>query len=412
MNHAETLPNPALTLQETTRLSAVVNRPEVQKLLALLNDQQARTMIVGGAVRNALLDRAVTDIDLATTLVPEEVIARAKKAKIKTVATGLEHGTLTLVCDSHAFEVTTLRKDIETDGRHATIAYSASFVEDAERRDFTMNALYADQHAMLYDPVSGLDDLRKGHLRFLGNAQTRIREDYLRILRFFRFFADYADDSIDATGLAACIALKDGLATLSRERIACDTVKLMQDNDLLASFLPARISVHRLASLLTLAPQCEPMTRLFVLLWPDQPMIAACQAALRLSNGQTKHLSDLDKALRSLPEPRAQGIEPPPSLHLWAFRQGQQITREALLLHAAESGHTRAELDALYAQIADVPERSPFSGRDFLELGCKAGPVLGKMLEKVEALWIDEGFPSDREAHKALVLRVVNQEKH
>ena len=181
MSSVETLPMPALTSAEKTRLNAVVFRPDVQELLALLNDEGGRTMIVGGAVRNALLDRDVVDVDLATTLRPEEVMARAQSANIKSVATGLEHGTLTLVKQGHAFEVTTLRKDIETDGRRATIAYSQSFVEDAERRDFTMNALYADHTGQVFDPVSGLTDLRKGHVRFIGHAQTRIREDYLRI---------------------------------------------------------------------------------------------------------------------------------------------------------------------------------------------------------------------------------------
>ena len=424
MSNAEFLPIPALTPQETTRLKAVIYRPDVQNLLALLNDQQARTMVVGGAVRNALLDRAVVDIDLATTLLPEEVMARAQKAKIKTVATGLDHGTLTLVNHGHAFEVTTLRKDIETDGRRATIAYSRSFIEDAERRDFTMNALYADHAATLYDPVSGLEDLRKGHLRFIGDAETRIREDYLRILRFFRFFADYAQGTIDTLGLAACLALKDGLATLSRERIghewlkllmarkACDTIAVMQNNGLLAHILPADIKVQRLAHLLTLIPASEPMTRLFALLWPDEPTIAACQTALRLSNAQTKHLSALCKALGDTPEPLAQSFADRQSLHLWAFKQGPRVAQQAIALHIAQSGQPKTELDDLLSQIADLPEHSPFSGADFLELGCKAGPLLGTMLQKVENLWINEGCSGDPAVQKALVLRVVNQEKH
>ena len=424
MRTAEPLPVPALTPQEASRLKTVVMRPEVQTLLDLLNDQQARTMIVGGAIRNALLDRPVVDIDLATTLTPKDVMARAHQAKIKTVATGLEHGTLTLVSHGHAFEVTTLRKDVETDGRRATIAYSPSFIEDANRRDFTMNALYADQNAALYDPVSGLKDLRKGQLRFIGGAKTRIREDYLRILRFFRFYADYGDGTIDIDGLAACIALKDGLTTLSRERIghewikllmtrkACETITLMHNNGFLPFVLPADITVQRLVDLLTLAPASAAMPRLFALLWPNEAMIADCQTALRLSNAQTKHLSDLRKALQTLPDPSTETVDHRHPLQLWAFKQGARIAQQALGLYAASTRQDHSTLTYLSGLIANLPERSPFSGTDFLELGCKAGPSLGAMLQKLEALWIEEGFPSDLETQKALVRRVVNQEHH
>ena len=424
MSSVETLPMPALTSAEKTRLNAVVFRPDVQELLALLNDEGGRTMIVGGAVRNALLDRAVVDVDLATTLRPEEVMARAQSAKIKSVATGLDHGTLTLVKHGHAFEVTTLRKDIETYGRRATIAYSQSFVEDAERRDFTMNALYADHTGQVFDPVSGLDDLRKGHLRFIGDAQTRIREDYLRILRFFRFFADYAQEAIDPDGLAACLALKDGLGTLSRERIghewlkvlmarkACATITIMQDHGLLKTLLPASVRVERLQHMLQLFPTATPMGRLFALLWPDEEMIATCQTDLRLSNAQTKHLSDLLKALNAAPSMADEKEPHQTSWQSWAFRHGRAIALEALALQASHHRQDKTRLDAHEKLIVGLPDHSPFSGADFLALGVKAGPHLGAMLQKLEAVWIESGFPDDPAAQKALLLGVVNQEKN
>jgi poly(A) polymerase len=364
------------------------------------------------------------DVDLATTLRPEEVMARAQSAKIKSVATGLDHGTLTLVKHGHAFEVTTLRKDIKTDGRRATIAYSQSFVEDAERRDFTMNALYADHTGQVFDPVSGLDDLRKGHLRFIGDAQTRIREDYLRILRFFRFFADYAQEAIDPDGLAACLALKDGLGTLSRERIghewlkllmarkACATITIMQDHGLLKTLLPASVRVERLQHVLELFPTATPMGRLFALLWPDEEMIATCQTDLRLSNAQTKHLSDLLKALNAAPS-MADDEEPhQTSWQLWAFRHGRAISLEALALQASHHRQDKTRLDACEKLIVGLPDHSPFSGADFLALGVKAGPQLGALLQKIETVWIESGFPDDPTAQKALLLGVVNQEKN
>jgi poly(A) polymerase len=424
MRPVEPLPMPVLTGAEKTRMNAVVSRPDVLELLALLNDEAGRTMIVGGAVRNALLDRAVVDVDLATTLRPEEVMARAQSANIKSVATGLEHGTLTLVKQGHAFEVTTLRKDIETDGRRATIAYSQSFVEDAERRDFTMNALYADHTGQVFDPVSGLADLRKGHVRFVGHAQTRIREDYLRILRFFRFFADYAQETIDPEGLAACLELKEGLGTLSRERIghewlkvlmarkACATITIMQQHGLLKTILPAHATVERLQHVLELFPAATPMVRLFALLWPDEQMIAHCQADLRLSNVQTKHLSDLLKALNTAPR-MANDAEPhKTSWQLWAFRHGRAIAHEALALKASHDTHNKATLAAHEKLIVDLPDHSPFSGADFLALGVKAGPHLGALLQKIETLWIESGFPDDPATQKALLLDVVNQEKN
>lgn len=428
MTDIDTLPRPTLSADETERLRRVTARASVQKLLGLLNDDKDRTLIVGGAVRNALLDDPVADIDLATTLTPDAVMERASQADVKVVPTGLDHGTLTLVHGGHGFEVTTLRKDIETDGRRATIAYSRSFREDAERRDFTMNALYADAQAVLYDPVAGLDDLRRKDLRFIGDAQTRIREDYLRILRFFRFFANYAAGDINDTGLAACIALKDGLAGLSRERIghewlkllmarrACETIALMQDKGLTETLVPVALHPHRLDALLALLPQAEPMTRLFALLDPDEAQIAACQSALRLSNAQTHEMTALARALADLPQPLATDPLPVTALQVWAFHHTTPLARMALALYCVRNpapslAQRQALFDALSAPLAHIPAQSPFSGRDLLSHGVKSGPLLGALLQKLNDLWVEAGCPDDPEALNALVRHVVNQEK-
>ena len=427
MSAINTLPQPRLTAAEQERLQAVTQRPVLQTLLALLNDDEATTLIVGGAVRNALLGHPVADIDLATTLTPEAVIKRAEGAGIKTVATGLEHGTLTLVLEGHGFEVTTLRQDIETDGRRATIAYSTSFLEDAQRRDFTMNALYVDHAGVLYDPVAGLEDVRQRHLRFIGDAQTRIREDYLRILRFFRFFAAYSDDAIDATGLEACLALKDGLATLSRERIghefikmlmarrASETVTLIHQQGLTSALFPIPLFPDRLKALLALLPDAHEMTRVFALFDPALAMIDTCQSLLRLSNSQTAHLTRLARALADLPQHPSSDQPQRIALQIWAFQHTAPIASDALALHfarnlAADPKAAQSRLHDLLALLVGLPSQSPFSGRYFLAQGIKSGPHLGEMLRKADILWIEAGFPDDPALLQDLVRRVVNQE--
>jgi poly(A) polymerase len=428
MTDLSTVPRAALATAEQERLRAVTNRPPVQTLLTLLNDAQDQTLIVGGAVRNALMDYPVADIDLATTLTPNAVMQRAAKAGVKTVPTGLDHGTLTLVLDGHGFEVTTLRQDIETDGRRATIAYSTSFAEDAGRRDFTMNALYADAQAVLYDPVAGLADLRNRHLRFIGDARTRIREDYLRILRFFRFFADYATGDIDADGLSACLALKDGLSTLSRERIghewlkvlmarrACETIALMQDSGLTTALLPSPAKAERLAALLQLMPDADAMTRLYALLEPDETLIAACQTGFRLSNVQTARLTTLARALETVPQPLSTHPPHRTALQHWAFHHTPAVARTALALHQSASllkdpAPTRLALHSFEPVLEAVPAHSPFSGRDFLAQGIQSGPRLGEILRKADFLWIEAGFPDDPARLKDLIRQAVNQEK-
>ena len=199
---------------------SLLKQPPLRAVFDALDGEGRATRIVGGAVRDALLGRDVTDADLATVLLPADVIARAEAAGLKTVPTGIEHGTVTVVSGGRPFEVTTLRRDIETDGRHAVVRYSTDWKEDASRRDFTMNALYCDMSGEVFDPLGGLADLRASRVRFIGRAEDRIREDYLRILRFFRFFAWYGEGRPDPDGLRACARLKSGLCDpLRRARL-------------------------------------------------------------------------------------------------------------------------------------------------------------------------------------------------
>ena len=204
-----------------------LKRRETSAVFGALQGDRIETRAVGGAVRNALLGLPVTEIDLATTAEPESVMALAQEAGLKAVPTGIDHGTVTVIADGLPFEVTTLRRDVETFGRHAKIAYTTSWEEDAKRRDFTLNALYADRDGKVFDPLGSYDDLAAGRVRFIGDAEARIKEDFLRILRFFRFHAYYGKGDMDAAGLKAAVKLRAGLEQLSAERVAGELRRIL-----------------------------------------------------------------------------------------------------------------------------------------------------------------------------------------
>ena len=193
--------------------------PGIQAVFAAIEQEGDEARVVGGAVRNTLLGHPVPDVDIATTASPETVMERARAAGLKPIGTGIDHGTITVVSSGYPYEVTTLREDVETFGRQARVVFGRNWTRDAERRDFTLNALYVDRHGRLHDPLGGLDDCLNRHVRFIGDPDTRIREDYLRILRFFRIYAAYGAGDMDADGLGACLRQRDGLRHLSAERI-------------------------------------------------------------------------------------------------------------------------------------------------------------------------------------------------
>lgn len=348
---------------------------------------------VGGCVRNGLIGMPVEDIDITTDARPDRVMALAETAGIKAVPTGIEHGTITLVADHRPYEITTLRRDVSTDGRRATIAFTDQLEEDAARRDFTMNALYADASGHVLDPTGeGLGDLAARRLRFIGHPEDRIAEDYLRILRFFRFHAWYADPAggIDAAGLAACAALSEGIARLSRERVGAEMKKLLAAPDpapavaamgqsgVLARTLPGA-DAHLLPVLIALedvAP--DPMRRLAVLGGQD------VADRLRLSKAESARLDTLHAGMAGTAAP---GV--------LAYHHGADTAWDIVLLRAAQfGGHPdpAARDEIAKGAGASFPVRPADLMPDL------QGPALGAALKALEARWIASGFTLTREA--------------
>ncbi|SEN23963.1 CCA tRNA nucleotidyltransferase [Palleronia pelagia] len=365
-----------------------------QRVLATLTGAGHQALAVGGCVRNQLIGAPVDDVDIATDAVPERVIALAEAAGLKPVPTGIDHGTVTVVVEGEGYEVTTFRKDVDTDGRHATVAFSDRIEEDAARRDFTMNALYADATGTVLDPLGGLPDLHARRVRFIGDAEQRIREDYLRILRYFRFHAWYGDPEhgVDAEALAACAALAEGLEQLSAERVGAETLKLLSAPDpapavasmaqsgILARILPGAdpgllaVLVH-LEGTLEAAP--DPLSRLAVLGGDE------ASERLRLSRKQAARLALL-----------RDGIGAEAGTAELAWRHGADTARDVELLRAASfSAPLPADLGDRIARGATA--RFPVRGADLA--GDYKGPEIGRKLAELERRWIASGMTASRD---------------
>ena len=387
--------------------------PSVRKVMLALDADQGATRIVGGAVRDALLGRAVADADLATILTPPEVTARAEGAGMKVVPTGLDHGTVTVVADGRPFEVTTLRRDVETDGRHAVVAFTDDWRADARRRDFTINALYGDLAGSVTDYVGGVADLAAGRVRFVGSAADRIREDYLRILRFFRFFAWFGAGRPDPEALKACARLKEGIATLSAERVWAELKRIlaapdparallwMRTTEVLKKALPecwGIDAIHRLIA----AERAngwgpDPLLRLAAVLPPHRARLDALCERLRLSRAEAGRLYAWADAPE--PDPGMSDAE----LAKILYRGGVEGVLDRLRLaiaREAEAGHGEA-VAALDRQLdfARAWKRPafPVGGRDLVARGVEPGPAVGARLRELEEAWIDSGFALDRE---------------
>ncbi|MGF0538749.1 CCA tRNA nucleotidyltransferase [Agrobacterium sp. ES01] len=402
-----------------TNLSAQpwFNEPSLRKVLALLNEDGGEARIVGGAVRNSLMGHAVGDIDIATTLVPAEVMARAEKAAVKAIPTGIDHGTVTLVADGKPFEVTTLRRDLATDGRHAEVAFGADWNEDAQRRDLTMNALYVGADGEVVDLVGGLDDIGAGNIRFIGDADARIAEDYLRVLRFFRFFAWYGSGRPDAAGLKACARARDRLGQLSAERVWAEMKKLlgardpgrallwMRQSGVLTAILPEteKWGIDSIAPLVAceeaLGWSPDPMLRLSAIVPRDADRLAAMARRLRLSNAETATLDGFAKA------PDIADDMKEAALDRLLYREGRDgiVSRLKLALSSARGGTGSADMEKVgrYSRLlkrAEGFERPgfPLSGADLLEAGFAAGPKVGAVLKALESEWVDKNFSIDR----------------
>ncbi|WP_292963962.1 CCA tRNA nucleotidyltransferase [Novosphingobium sp. UBA1939] len=367
-------------------------RADLAALVAALDPlAQGNCRYVGGAVRDTLLGAPVKDIDMATQLVPQETMARLEAAGIRTIPTGIVHGTVTALLPEGGVEITTLRRDVSTDGRHATVAFSTAWREDAARRDFTINALYADPRTLaVTDFFGGLDDLAGRHVRFIGEAEQRIREDYLRILRYFRFQARFGTLPADAEAERACAALAAGMKGLSRERIGWElltllglpdpapTVRRMAELGVLAQVLPEATAagLDSLATLIAserregLAP--DALRRLAALLPADPPMAEQVAARLRLSIAQRKRLATAAARDGVVSDPR--GL---------AYRLGREEALDRLLLAGAST---------MPLTSWDVP-RFPLKGGEIVARGVSKGPDVARILRAVEARWIAEGFP-------------------
>lgn len=353
---------------------------------------------VGGCVRNSLSGYLVDDVDIATRLRPEAVVEALKAAGLRSAPTGLEHGTVTAVADGRGYEITTLRRDVTTDGRNATVAFTDDWAEDAQRRDFRLNALYADRAGRLFDPVGdGVADARAGRIVFVGDAETRIREDYLRILRFFRFYAWYGDGAPDAAGLAACARLRDGMARLSAERVSKELLKLLAAPDPAAA-VGAMAQTGVLAVILPEAPapggafarmaalSRDAVLRLSILLPRDAHVVETAARRLRLSNAQRDRLAQAagDPVEPGLDDRRARAA---------IYRLGAQVFRDRLLRRAADTGEP-GRLESLLTLAADwTPPALPVNGRDLARLGVAPGPETGRLLKAFEDGWVADDFP-------------------
>lgn len=368
----------------------------LQRLLAALNADGEQARVAGGAVRNALLGEAVADVDIATTTLPDETIRRAEKAGFKAIPTGIEHGTVTVIAEGTGYEVTTLRADVETDGRRAKVAFGRDWKADAGRRDFTINALYAEADGTIVDFVGGLADLESRTLRFIGDAEARIREDYLRILRFFRFFAWYGRGAPDAAGLAACAALKDGMDRLSAERVSKELLKLLAAPDpvatlaamaqagVLAVILPEAACTEAFARMTALSG--DALLRLSVLLPRDPGVVDAAARRLRLSNAQRERL------VQAAGDPVEPGLDDR-AARAALYRLGAAAFRDRLLRRMAETGEGgRGQALAALAAEWTTPAL-PVGGRDLARLGLAPGPETGRVLKAFEDGWIADDFP-------------------
>jgi poly(A) polymerase len=366
---------------------------------------------VGGCVRNALLGQPVADIDIATVLTPPEIIAALTAGQLKAVPTGLPHGTITAIAKGRAFEITTLRRDVETDGRRAVVAFTRDWAEDAARRDFRLNAIYADLAGRLYDPTgAGLADARAGAIVFVGDAETRIREDALRILRFFRFNAWYGKGSPEAAGLAACQTLAPLLAGLSAERVAKELLTLLAADDprdavgamaasgVLGEVLPEAASLGRFTRLVGIETSMllsqDALLRLAALL-PDDPALGVATAArLRLSNAERDRI---EAALR--PAERIVSWMSPRQVRQEVYRLGVQAFCDRVMLAWATSDRPAAtpQWRALLPIARSwLRPTLPLDGEEVVAAGVPRGPLVGAVLREVEAWWIDNDFVSDK----------------
>jgi poly(A) polymerase len=399
-------------MTDTGNLLRIEPQPWMTDLVTLsvleaLSAGGAQARFVGGSVRDALLGRQIGDIDIATPATPERVIELLEKRGIKVVPTGLAHGTVTAIAGTppRHFEITTLRRDVETYGRRARVAFGADWAADAARRDFTINAIFLDPDGTVHDPVGGLADLRAHRVRFVGDPATRIAEDVLRILRYYRFEARFDTGLGDPKARAACRALAHLLPNLSAERVAQELVKLLETSDpisalrmmledgVLSVILPEARRLDRLRHMIAIEPEPDPLRRLAALIEVDGPGAVALAERLHFSNAWRDRL-------HGLAPPWA--IDPPADMAAQRralYRLGAERYRDVALLLAAEGAMSRDRFGELLALARDwTPPAFPLAGRDVTALGIAAGPEVGRLLGAVHDWWEAGDFTADRAA--------------
>lgn len=406
-----------MTASDQALAAIGMDRPPLSRVLAMLDRDGEEARVVGGAVRNALMGMPVHEVDIATTALPEVVVKRAAAEGFKPVPTGIEHGTVTVVAEGMPFEITTLREDIETYGRKAKVAFGRDWQRDAQRRDFTINALSMSRDGKVHDYVEGLPDIAARRVRFVGDPATRIAEDYLRILRLFRFHASYGEGAVDPAGLAASIAARDGMETLSRERVRMELMKLlaapraaatletMADAGLLLSILGGVPRVQTFAKMAeiegTLGLPRDPVRGLAALAVVVTEDAERLSQRLRLFNVETARLSSMADGWWKLSPQTAES-----DARALLYRLGEAAYLDRALLGLARAG----QFDDAGQGLATLPQRwtspaFPLKAADFMARGVARGPKLGEALANAEAAWIAAGFPSDAAALDAIAAR-------
>ena len=382
----------------------------IKSLFKALPEDSLR--FVGGCVRNAIWGEDVGDIDLACQLEPQAVVEALTAAGIRHVPTGITHGTVTAVIEGKPYEITSLRRDVETDGRRATVAYTTDWTEDAQRRDLTMNALYADISGQIFDPTGqGLADLKSRKFRFVGDAEQRVQEDYLRILRFFRFLALYGgQEKVDAASLKACREHQAGIKKLSAERVWMELKKLLSANNpvrachimltngILETVLPEANNVDGLEALLRLEPRenikPDPLLRIMAMSAREPLQMALLSKRLKMSKSETARLrgwADDDAQLSTdMPERERMAA---------IYKSGKSVIIDRARLRAA--GETDPIQSSRWMSFADFamrwqPPVFPLTGKDLAKAGVPKGPGMGKALKALEALWIRSGFSTEK----------------
>lgn len=387
-------------------INKIVKNKKFLKLFQAVEEHGGALRFVGGAVRDALTGNESFDLDLATDLSPEELVEACDEHNLKTVPIGIKFGTVGVVIDNHVLEVTSLRKDVKTDGRHAEVEFTTDWEIDASRRDLTINAVYADEKGNVFDYYNGIDDLEKGVVRFIGSPAQRIKEDYLRILRFFRFYSLFAKTPIDKKALKACIENKDGLKTLSMERIrdemfkilltpkAGSTIKIMVENDILSYVLPTPKD-ENIAALnfliehvnLNILPY-DPIRRMFILYTPNEDLAENLANRMKFSKKQKQDFLEWARIQVSLDD-----FIIPEQLKKMVYLYGKEFAMNKLLIEQALQNHVIETTKDIIQNIKELEVPVfPLRGKDIIEAGVENNRHIGDILDSLEQMWLNSGF--------------------